>query len=145
MSKLRSNVAFVRLFLGRLVTNAGDSLYFVGAMWLVYHLTGSSLYTGIAGFLVQLPTSVQFLFGPLVDRWRLRRVLVGTQLVQGVFVLVVPLAAATGHLSVWVVLAVMPVLSLVNQMVYPAQTAALPRIVDEEQLVRANSLFSTAY
>lgn len=145
MSKLRSNVAFVRLILGRLVTNAGDSLYFVGAMWLVYHLTGSSLYTGIVGFLVQLPTSVQFLFGPLVDRWRLRRVLVGTQLVQGVFVLVVPLAAATGHLSVWVVLAVMPVLSLVNQMVYPAQTAALPRIVDEEQLVRANSLFSTAY
>ncbi|WP_327050503.1 MFS transporter [Halomicrococcus gelatinilyticus] len=145
MSSLRRNASFVRLFLGRLATNAGDSLYFIGAMWLVYHLTGSSLYTGIAGFLVQLPTSVQFLFGPLVDRWELRRVLVGTQVVQGVFVLAVPLAAATGHLSVWVVLVVMPVLSLINQFVYPAQTAVLPRIVDDENLVRANSLFSTAY
>src|SRR6056297_1438031 len=145
MSSLRRNTSFVRLFLGRLATNAGDSLYFIGAMWLVYHLTGSSLYTGIAGFLVQLPTSAQFLFGPLVDRWELRRVLVSTQVLQGVFVLAVPLAAATGHLSVWVVLVVMPVLSLVNQFVYPAQTAVLPRIVADENLVRANSLFSTAY
>ena len=53
-------------------------------MWLVYVLTGSSFYTGLAGFLVQAPTSVQFLFGPLIHRWKLRRVFVGTQLVQAI-------------------------------------------------------------
>lgn len=145
MSTLRSNVSFIRLFLGRLVTNAGDSLYILGAMWLVYELTGSSFYTGIAGFLVQLPVTLQFLFGPLVDKWDLRYVLVGTQVVQGVGVLIIPFAAATGHLSVWVVLIVLPILSLLNQFVYPAQNAILPRIVEEDQLVRANSLFTTAY
>ena len=43
-------------------------------------------------------------------------------------------------LSVWVVLAVMPLLSLLNQPVYLAQSAALPRIVDREELVGANSV-----
>lgn len=46
---LFQNADFRRLFLGRLVTNAGDSLYAVAAMWLVYSLSGSTLYTGIDG------------------------------------------------------------------------------------------------
>jgi hypothetical protein len=37
-----------------------------------------------------------------------------------------------------------PLLSLLNQFVYPAQNAALPRIVSESQLTRANSAFSFA-
>lgn len=142
---LRSNGAFVRLFLGRVATNAGDSLYAVASMWLVYDLTGSSLYTGVAGALVFGPQALQFLAGPLVDRWPLRRVLVATQLVQAVCVLAVPVAAWVDALSVWVVLGVVPVLTLLNQLVYPAQYAALPRVVDDDRLVRANSLFSLAY
>lgn len=145
MAGLRSNTSFVRLFLGRVVTNAGDSLYYIGAMWLVYELTGSSFYTGVAAFLVGFPTSLQFLFGPLVDRWDLQGILVRTQVIQSVVVLVIPLAAVTGHLSVWVVLLVLPILSFLNQLVYPAHSAALPRIVDEDQLVRGNTLFSVSY
>ena len=145
MSSLRANGAFVRLFVGRVVTNAGDSLYAVASMWLVYDLTGSSFYTGLAGALVFGPQALQFLAGPLVDRWPLRGVLVGTQIVQAVCVLAVPVAAWFGALSVWVVLGVVPVLTALNQIVYPAQHAALPRIVDEDRLVRANSLFSFAY
>jgi MFS family permease len=142
---LLRNTQLRRLFFGRLVTNAGDSLYYIASMWLVYDLTGSEFYTGVAGFLVMIPSAAQFLFGPLVDRISLRRLLVGTQVIQGVLVLVVPLAAAVNMLSVWVLLTVMPLLSLLNQPVYPAQSAALPRIVDREELVGANSLFSMAY
>jgi MFS family permease len=144
MSKLRSNTTFLRLFFGRLVTNAGDSLYYIGAMWLVYDLTGSTFFTGVAGGIIKLASSVQFLYGPLVDRWELRKILVSTQIIQAVVILAIPLAAVTGHLTVWVVLAIMPVLSFINEIVYPAQNAALPQIVTEEQLVRANSLFQTA-
>lgn len=145
MVRLFRNTSFMRLFLGRIVTNAGDSVYAIAAMWLVYGLTGSSLYTGIAGFLVFATQPLQVLVGPLVDRWSLRRVLVGTQFIQLVGVLLIPLAAAMGHLSVWVVIVLMPILEFLNQFVYPAQHAALPRIVEEDQLVRANSAFSFAY
>lgn len=145
MRSVFRNATFRRLFIGRLITNAGDSLYYVAAMWLVYNLGGSAFYTGLAGFLTLTPQTLQFLTGPFVDRWDLRRLLVGTQVFQGVCVLIIPLAAMTGMLSVTVVLVVMPVVAMMNQFVYPAQNAALPRIVNKEELVDANSAFSFAY
>ncbi|QSG06513.1 MFS transporter [Halapricum desulfuricans] len=145
MRPLLGNRNFRRLFAGRLVTNVGDSLYFVAATWLVYDLTGDPFFSGLAGFLVMAPQGLQAFAGPLVDRWDLRRVLVTTQIVQAIVILTLPVAAHLGWLSVWVVLTVMPLLSLLNQFVYPAQSAALPRIVEREELVEANSLFSLAY
>lgn len=145
MRTLFRNTAFRRLFVGRLITNAGDSLYYIAAMWLVYELSGSAFYTGLAGALTLLPQALQFLTGPFVDRWDLRRTLVGTQLAQGVLILIVPLAAVTGRLTVAVVLTVIPVAAMINQFVYPAQSAVLPRIVEKEELVDANSAFSVAY
>ncbi|WP_290818542.1 MFS transporter [Halovivax sp.] len=139
------NAAFRRLFVGRVITNVGDSLYFIGAMWLAYSLTGDPFYTGLAGFLTMVPRAFQFLAGPLVDRWSLRRTLVGTQLAQALIVSTIPLVHLLGALTVWHVLVIMPLLSALNQLVYPAQSAALPRILDDEDLVAANSAFSVAY
>lgn len=141
---LLQNTAFRCLFAGRVITDTGDSLYYIGAMWLVWELTGSPFYTGLAGALLMVPNVLSFLIGPLVDRWRLRRVLLGTQLINGVGVLIVPVAAVTGYLSVWLILVLLPVLDFINGFVYPAQTAALPKIVGKENLTRANSLFSTS-
>lgn len=141
---LIENTTFLRLFSGRVITDAGDSLYLIGAMWLVWELTGSPFYTGLAAALVRVPDLLNVFVGPLVDRWQLRRILLSTQVINGIGVLVVPIAALMGHLSVWVVLVLIPVLTFVNGFVYPAQNAALPRIVEENELTRANSLFSTS-
>lgn len=142
---VRNNSSFRRLLLGRVVTNVGDSLYYIAAIWLVYDLSGSTVLSGVAGFLITLPTAFQFLVGPLVDRLPLGRILVVTQLVSGVVVLIIPIAALLGVLNVWVVLAVMPVLAVVDQFVFPAENAALPRITDRNDLPTANSLFAIAY
>ncbi|MGA9400182.1 MFS transporter [Haladaptatus sp.] len=145
MRELFRNPTFRRLFFGRIITNAGDSLYYIAAMWLVYSLSDSTFYTGLAGALVLLPQTFQVLTGPLVDRWSLRRTLLGTQLVQCVLVLAVPLAVVTDRFVVPTVLLVIPVAGLVNEIVYPAESAALPRIVETNELVDANSAFSFAY
>ena len=145
MNALFRNADFRRLFLGRLVTNAGDSLYSIAAMWLVYSLSGSTLYTGLAGFLTMGPQMLQVFVGPLVDRWAIRRVLVVTQALQGVLVLTIPAAHWLGVLSAPLVLVVMPIVAMLNQFVYPAQSAVLPRLVETEQLTAANSAFSFAY
>ncbi|MFC4451370.1 MFS transporter [Halorussus aquaticus] len=141
---LFKNGVFMRLFFGRVVTDVGDSLYFIGSMWIVLELTGSPFYTGVAAALMRIPDIFTVFIGPLVDRWRLRRILLSTQLINGVVVLLVPLAALTGHLSVWLVLFLIPLLKFINGFVYPAQNAALPRLVEEDELTRANSLFSTS-
>ena len=140
---LRDNHDFLRLLSGRLITNLGDSLFFIGAMWLAYDLTGSTLFTGLAGFLVRAPSVLTFLIGPLVDRWSIRRVLVSSQLFNGLAVLVIPVAHWTGNFSVWVLLAVLPVVTFVNQFVYPAQDVALPNLVTDEELTTANTLLRT--
>ncbi|WP_227379751.1 hypothetical protein [Haladaptatus halobius] len=71
VSSLWSNWDFLRLLFGRFVTNAGDSLYTIAGTWLIYDLTGSSFYTGLAGALLLLPPALQFMSGPLVDQWPL--------------------------------------------------------------------------
>jgi len=142
---LRENVPFRRLLFGRIVTNVGDSFYIIAAMWFIHELTGSAAFTGIAGFLFRFPKALQFLTGPVVDRISLRPLLVATQLIQGVLILLIPAAAALNLLSVWLVLTVIPILAMVNQFVYPAQSAALPRLVTQENIPAANSMFSFAY
>ncbi|WP_373285580.1 MFS transporter [Paraliobacillus quinghaiensis] len=139
------NKNFLFLFLGRLVSNAGDSLYAVAAMWLVYDLGGSAFYTGLAGFLTLLPQSLQFLAGPLVDRWQLKWTLVISQLIEFFLIIIIPICYYLGLLNVSVVLTVMPLATLVNQVAYPAQSASLPRILSKDQLVKGNSAFSFAY
>jgi len=143
-SDLLTNTTFTRLLAGRIITDAGDSLYYIASMWLVYELTGSAFYTGLAGALLQVPNVLSFLVGPLVDRWKLRRILLSTQFINALGVLIVPLVATLGYLTVWWVLILMPILDFINGFVYPAQNAALPKIVGEEQLTRANSMFTTS-
>ena len=134
------NREFRRLLAGHAVSVLGDGLYGVAAMWLVYDLTGSTAYTGLAGFLTQIPGVLKAFVGPLVDRMALGRTLTLSEVAQALIVLGVPLAAALGHLSVAVVLTVMPLLALANLFTGPAQNATLPRLVDDERLVRANSV-----
>lgn len=143
--KLLKNVNFTTLLLGRMVTNIGDSLYTIAAMWLVYELGGSTFYTGLAGFLTMMPRLFQFLTGPVVDKYPLKKILVITQGIQFMFILSILVVYAAGYLNVFILLVIMPIITSVNQFVYPAQTASLPRIVEKDQLVQANSLFSFAY
>lgn len=44
------NRNFLLLFLGRIFTNIGDSLYYVAAMWLVYELSGNPFLFWIGWF-----------------------------------------------------------------------------------------------
>ena len=137
------NPDFRRFFAGQFTTNAGDSLYTVAVLWLAFELTGSTFITGALNAILLLPWLLQVFAGPLVDRLPLRSILVGSQVVQGVVVLVLPLAAMTGHLSASVLFAVAPVLMIATLVMAPMETALLPRIVDDERLSEANSALAT--
>jgi MFS family permease len=137
------NRDFLRFLAGQFVTNAGDSLYTVAVLWLVFELSGSTVLTGVANAVLLLPWLLQVLAGPVVDRLPLRPVLVGSQVLQGAVVLVLPLAATAGHLSVGLLFAVVPLLTLASLVMAPMQATLVPRIVREERLSRANSALAT--
>ena len=140
---LWKNRDFRCFFAGQFTTNAGDSLYTVAVLWLAFELSGSTLVTGALNAILLLPWLLQVIVGPLVDRLPLKSVLVGSQVVQGVVVLVLPLAAVTGHLRVGVLFVVAPILVLATLVMAPMETALLPRIVDDNRLSEANSALAT--
>ncbi|MEH7388334.1 MFS transporter [Bacillus sp. JJ1521] len=136
---------FLFMFIGRVITNIGDSFYTVAAMWLVYDLGGSTFYTGLAGFLTILPRCVQFFSGPLIDRIPIRSLLLYSQIFQGILLLIIPTAHYFNFLSITLVLIITPLVTTLNMFVYPAQMASLPKFVKEKDLTKANSYFTLAY
>ena len=145
MLSVLKNKNFLFLILGRLVTNIGDSMYTVAAMWLVFDLSKSTFYSGLAGFLTMFPTVLQFLTGPIVDKVRLNKVLVWSQLIQAILVLIIPFFYFIGYLNIWIIMMIMPLIVFIEQFTYPAQSAALPKIIKSQDLVKANSIMSFSY
>ncbi|MGG8359976.1 MFS transporter [Bacillus cereus] len=139
------NRNFLLLFLGRIFTNIGDSLYYVAAMWLVYKLSGNPFYSGLAGSLTLLPSVLQFLTGPFVDRWSIKNTLVITQVLQCILILIIPITHYFDLLTVHLLLIIMPIVAFIEQFAYPAQSKALPLLLHKTQLLKGNSLFSFAY
>jgi MFS family permease len=140
---LWNNRNFLRFFFGLFVTNAGDSLYTVATLWLVFELSGSTFLTGVASSLLLLPFLLQIIAGPIVDRFPIKPVLVGSQFVQGVIILVFPVAVYTGNLTVGLILVTIPILSLMTLVVSPVRATLVPRIVADDQLSRSNSALAT--
>lgn len=132
------------MFFGRLVTNVGDSIYAVAAMWLVSELGGSTFYTGLAGFLSLIPRFIQFFSGPIIDRISIRHLLIHTQLIQAFLLLIIPAASYLGQLNVVLVLIISPIISIFNTLIYPAQMSSLPSFVSKKDLTKANSYFTFA-
>ncbi|WP_255246161.1 MFS transporter [Halolamina sp. CBA1230] len=140
---LRANRDFRRFVAGQFVTNAGDSLYTVAVLWLVFELSGSTTLVGVANAILLLPWLLQAVAGPVVDRFPVKPLLVGSQVVQGVVVLVFPLAAVAGRLDVDLLLGVVPILMLATLVMGPIEATLVPRIVADDRLSQANSALAT--
>src|SRR5215211_7892624 len=67
-------------FSGQSISLIGTWMTRIATSWLVYRLTGSALLLGLVGFAGQIPSFILAPFaGVFVDRWRLHRLLVVTQ------------------------------------------------------------------
>lgn len=136
---------FYLLFFGRLITNFGDSLYSIASMLLVYRMSGSTLYSGITLFLTSSTAVIQLLLSPILDRINMKKFLVNSQLIQGILILLIPALYYFEKLKVFHIMIIMPMISLINQLVYPGQISLLPKILSEDELVKGNSLMTMAY
>src|SRR3982751_2684209 len=85
-------------FSGQTVSLIGTWMTRIATSWLVYKLTGSALLLGVVGFAGQIPSFVLAPFaGVFVDRWKLHRLLVITQVLAMIQSLALALLALTGY------------------------------------------------
>ena len=138
---LRESAEFRRLFLAHTVSRAGDAFNTVALVVLVFELTGSGL--GVAGA-VMFEVLPILALGPVAglaaDRLPRRRLMVGADLFRAAVALVLVAAAD----SVGVAYAVAFGLSAGAVVFNPAAGSLLPDVIDDDEVVTANSAMWTA-
>ena len=139
------NKNFSILLFGRLITNFGDSIYSIATLTLIYTLTKSTFYSGITLFLISFTAILQIFISPLISKFNVKRFLIVSQLFQAIILLAITYLIYVNKLQITTLIIFIVCISFINQIVYPIQLALLPKIVKQEDLVKANSLFSIAY
>ncbi len=126
-----------RLALGRLISLTGGSAAYIALIAAIYGHTGSAawvsaaLFAGVVGSVIGAPAA-----GWVGDRFDRRRVMVSTDLAS---------AAVAGTMALFVsepaaLVGLFGLLAVVESPFAPASAAAIPNLVGEDEIARANSL-----
>ncbi len=138
---LRSRPAYRRLWLARTISQIGDVAQFTTLALLLIALTGSGL--GVSGAVLAEIAPVLLLAplaGSLVDRLPRVRVMVAADLAR----VLLPAVLSVWHDNVAVAYAVAFGLSAGQVFFSPAAQSLLPAVVEDDELVAANSGIWTA-
>jgi MFS family permease len=132
---------FTLLWLGQIVSMCGDGFLFIAVPYYVYQLTGSILQTGITVVAETLPrVLLSSLAGVFVDRWNRRWTMLIADLLRAAVLLLMLLVHSADLL--WLIYIALAAQAIITQFFTPASMALIPSLVEEEQLMSANSLSS---
>src|SRR5215212_2081529 len=135
--RLALDGSFGALWTGQLISALGDRIHQVALAFVVLDATNSALAVGAVFLVATLPN---LLFSPIagafVDRWDHREVMIVSDLLRAGLVLLIPLAAVTNLALAYPLVFLVTTVSIFFR---PAKGAILPRIVNDEDLVPANS------
>lgn len=96
--------SFVLLQIANLAGSSANAMAFIAVPWLVLELTGSALTTGIVAAIAAIPAIIMSpLAGLLIDRVGRRYISMLSDVLSGVSVLLIPLAATLNTLELWVI------------------------------------------
>jgi MFS family permease len=141
---LARNRSFTRLYSAQLVSYMGDWFATVALVGLIHSLTGSATLVTLVLVTQMLAIAVcSPLGGHLADRFDRQRLMVVADLIR--------VALALGYLlvndpgDVWLVYVLTAGIGGLTAVFEPTSTAALPNLVDPEDLPTANALTSSAW
>src|SRR5258705_3417122 len=141
---LKKNRSFRQLWLGQVVSQMGDWFDTIALYTIILQLTGSGRDIGLLLVARFLPS---FLFGPLsgvlADRFSRRSIMIVSDLLRAVVVLGFLFVKSADQL--WIIY-VLTVFQLgLSTFFEPAETAAIPSIVSDRELVTANAVSSVTW
>jgi DHA3 family macrolide efflux protein-like MFS transporter len=139
LKRLFINRDFGLLFMGRVVSQVGDGMNYFAMTWLVLDLTGSGAALSTLLLALSVPTIVLAPFtGVLADMWDRKKIVVITDIIRGLILLAVAGIHAAGALTVGVLYAAAALSSICSVLFGPAVSAAIPSMVEREELTAAN-------
>jgi len=137
---------FWKFWTGETVSAFGTSITQFAMPLIVFKLTGSAVALGGAAAIFTLP---HLLFGLAIGAWTdrtdRRRLMIAVDVLAAAAVASVPIAAATGLLTVWWIYAVTFVTSTLSIFFETAQFGAVPSLVDRTDLITANGRIQASF
>ncbi|MBB6099539.1 MFS family permease [Deinobacterium chartae] len=135
------------LWIGESVNTLGNALTFVALAWFLFRLYPDQ---PASSGLVMGAFTVAMLTGTLVlssytDVWDRRRILIVSNLLQALFIGMVPLLYHQGALSLPALVALAVLMGFTGSVVFPAQQASLPTFVPPERVQHIQALFNLTW
>ena len=137
---------FWKFWTGQTISNLGSSFTFFALPLLVYKLTGSAVNLAITTAVEFLP---QLLFGLVIGAWVDRvdrkRLMIAVDIGRAAVIASIPLLATFDALSVWWIYGVAFVSATLTIAFDASEFAAVPSLVDRDDLVTANGRIQASY
>jgi len=142
----RLTLDFWKFWAGQTISNLGSSFTAFALPLLIYKLTGSALNLAIATAAAFLPYLLfGLVIGAWVDRLNRKRLMIAVDLLNALLIASIPLLAMRGVLSVWWIYLVGFVSSTIGIAFQSAEFAAIPSLVNQDNLVVANGRIQASY
>ncbi|HWJ31346.1 MAG TPA: MFS transporter [Gaiellaceae bacterium] len=137
---------FAKFWAGQTISNLGSSFTQWAVPLLVFQLTHSAVNLGVATAATFLP---YLLFGLLLGAWMDRvdrkRAMIALDSLNAIVIVSIPLVSQFGHLTVWWIYAVTFIQSTVFIAFSSGEFAAVPSLVETDDLVTANGRIQATY
>lgn len=142
-NEVLKNRDFMLLLLGKMVSQTGNWIYYLGVVYFVKLLTGSSLDAGLVLFCNAVPPIILgSIAGSLCDRLSRKKILIIADIFNGVVSLYLGMRAMMETATITEVYVVAFALGMGKTFFNPALNASIPNVVSLDKLNRANSLIN---
>ena len=141
---LKDNPTFRRLWMGLAVSMIGEWFSTVALFVLIYTLTGSELGIGLL-FVIRMFSMAfpQIFTGMLADRFSRKRIMIWSNLLSAIAVLCLLLVNEKDE--VWLIYFISAILMALHAVFIPAESASIPNVTKENELLTANALNSATW
>ena len=141
---LKNNSTFRRLWIGLAISLLGEWFSTVALFVLIYTLTGSELGIGLL-FVIRMFSMAfpQIFTGMLADRFSRKRIMVWANILSSIAVL--SLLMVDDESEVWLIYFISALLMALHAVFIPAESASIPNITKENELLTANALNSATW
>jgi MFS family permease len=142
----RLSLDFRKFWAGQTISNLGNSVTLFALPLLMYKLTGSAFNLGLMSAAQFVPYLLfGLVLGAWVDRVDRRRIMIGADICRAALIATIPIMAEIGELRTWWVYLVGFLSSTFTICFDGAQFAAIPSLVETDDLVTANGRIQASF
>jgi len=132
-----------RFWFASFASVGATQLITLGQGWLIFELTGSALQLGVLGAAASLPNIAMTMFGGVVaDRFDKRAILRATSALITLLLMLLAWLDYAGLVTVWQVITIAALVSLITGLDWPARVAIFPHLVERHAFMSAVALNS---